>query len=440
MAGGRVGTNNFAVADWIVDGGGLSRGATHTTIAAALADASSGDNIVIRPGTYTENLTLKAGVNLSGVGTDRTQVIIVGKNSCSYSGAVYIDGIQLQTNSDFCIEITGANATEIFLNNCTITASNNTAISNSGSNASSMISIHNSTANINTTGIALFSVSSGVLTIDNVLGNNAGATTTANAFSGASINLRFVFFGNPLTTSGTTAILSANHSYWALGQNVTALNHNSTSATAGVVTHCAFSSGNQTPITVGAGATLQLLDVSLSHTNAAAVSGSGTLTYSGIQQIQTVGTLGVTTQTGKGVQGQVSGTAPAVGNIGQTIESKVASGSAVSLTTTTAANVTSISLTAGIWDVSFMACFTGGAITGSQTIAAISSVSATLGTNGDNQCSAPTVPTAGSDWTLTVPQFRISLSATTTYYAVVRATFTVGTVSAYGRISATRVA
>src|SRR5690349_16625741 len=41
----------------------------------------------------------------------------------------------------------------------------------------------------------------------------------------------------------------------------------------------------------------------------------------------------------------------AAGKIGEYIESEVLSGSAVSLTTNTAANITSISLTAGDWDV-----------------------------------------------------------------------------------------
>ena len=59
---GRTGTNNFAGAKFIVDTNGLDQGATHTTITAAMASASSGDTILIKPGTYTENYTHKAGV------------------------------------------------------------------------------------------------------------------------------------------------------------------------------------------------------------------------------------------------------------------------------------------------------------------------------------------------------------------------------------------
>ena len=52
----RWATSNFIVAPTIAEGAG------YTTIAAALTAASSGNTIFIKPGTYTENLTLKAGV------------------------------------------------------------------------------------------------------------------------------------------------------------------------------------------------------------------------------------------------------------------------------------------------------------------------------------------------------------------------------------------
>jgi pectin methylesterase-like acyl-CoA thioesterase len=58
-------TNNYGPAKFIVSSSAAN--GTHTTIAAALTSASTGDTIFIRPGTYTENLTLKAGVNLTAL-------------------------------------------------------------------------------------------------------------------------------------------------------------------------------------------------------------------------------------------------------------------------------------------------------------------------------------------------------------------------------------
>ena len=101
MANQQLSTNTFCTAKWIVSP--TATDGTHTTIAAALTAASSGDTIFIRPGTYTENLTLKAGVNLAAYDCDAFsgQVTISGKCSFSAAGQVDISGIRLQTNGDF---------------------------------------------------------------------------------------------------------------------------------------------------------------------------------------------------------------------------------------------------------------------------------------------------------------------------------------------------
>ena len=62
-------TNRYAVANFIV-APTIQEGANYTSIAAAIADASSGDTIFIKPGTYTEDLTLKAGVYLTAFNTN----------------------------------------------------------------------------------------------------------------------------------------------------------------------------------------------------------------------------------------------------------------------------------------------------------------------------------------------------------------------------------
>ncbi|MCF1193357.1 hypothetical protein LRR18_17340, partial [Mangrovimonas sp. AS39] len=105
----------------------------------------SGDTIVIRPGIYTENITLVAGVNLcalsdswSPTGTNNT-VTILGKVTASYAGLAHITGIELTTNSDYCIELTGASATKLVLSNCFINATNNGAINHTGSSGLSII-------------------------------------------------------------------------------------------------------------------------------------------------------------------------------------------------------------------------------------------------------------------------------------------------------------
>ena len=146
------------------------------------------------------------------------------------------------------------------------------------------------------------------------------------------------------------------------------------------------------------------------------------------------------TSSGGVYRGLNTSTAPAAGFIGERIVATVSNGSPVSLPTATTENITSVSLTAGTWDISCVAMLTGGANTGSGWFASITSSSGGAGTIGDTRVDTPTMCTASKDTVLTIPAVRVNLSATTTYYLTEQAIYSVGTLSGYGRLSAVRVA
>jgi hypothetical protein len=136
----------------------------------------------------------------------------------------------------------------------------------------------------------------------------------------------------------------------------------------------------------------------------------------------------------------------AAGKVGEYIESVIASGSAVSLVTATAKTVTSISLTAGDWDVSANCGFTGGATTQvTYMTASVSTTTNTLDqTNGRqnniySNAAAVFNATAGGLPALPIQSLRFSLSATTTIYLVAQTSFTTSTASAFGLLRARRV-
>jgi hypothetical protein len=148
------------------------------------------------------------------------------------------------------------------------------------------------------------------------------------------------------------------------------------------------------------------------------------------------------TLNGKGTGGvQVQGTGTnnnaVTGYVGELISSVIESGSAVSLTSNIAANLTSISLTAGDWDVN-------------ANIAMIVSAGATILANWTSSSSA-TIPSAnlvgqiqtvaangvGSSG-LICPTRRYSLASTTTIYLTGYALFGSGTVTMTGGIYARR--
>lgn len=131
----------------------------------------------------------------------------------------------------------------------------------------------------------------------------------------------------------------------------------------------------------------------------------------------------------------------AAGSVGEVIESQILAASAVALTTSTTANITSISLTAGDWVVWGNFNLTpAGASSISFQSAGITSTSATL----------PTRPASGAiTWqTLAmgggavndgpVGMVRFSLASTTTIYLVIQVAWTTSTMAAYGYLGARR--
>lgn len=126
------------------------------------------------------------------------------------------------------------------------------------------------------------------------------------------------------------------------------------------------------------------------------------------------------------------------GNIGEFIS---ATASGISLTSGNEVDVTSISLTAGDWDVSGTVSFVGA----SGTIFSLvqSSISITSVTLSGVNSGASTLMwiTSGATTTqiLGIPPVRISIAATTTVYLIGKAFFTVSTATGGGFISARRV-
>lgn len=150
-----------------------------------------------------------------------------------------------------------------------------------------------------------------------------------------------------------------------------------------------------------------------------------------------------------GIRGTTTNNAANALSIGELVTATVIAGSAVALTTATGANITSISLTAGDWDVSAVADFTPAATTSiTQLQAGLGTVTATLltqpgggGVGTDplvSQTQAASVPGAGP-MTLSLPPVRVTLAGTTTIFFVAKCAFTVSTLAAYGTIRARRI-
>jgi len=148
------------------------------------------------------------------------------------------------------------------------------------------------------------------------------------------------------------------------------------------------------------------------------ISASSTITPS-----QTAGIVGTTTNNNANA-----------GSVGEYI---TATGTNVSLTTATPANITSISLGAGDWEVHGNIQFNpAGTTTIQQVVAGFSSTSATFqaSVNFNMQASFTTGAVVGA----AIPSQRFSLASTTTIYLVAQSSFGVSTMQATATLRARR--
>lgn len=143
----------------------------------------------------------------------------------------------------------------------------------------------------------------------------------------------------------------------------------------------------------------------------------------------------------KGIVGTATNDSAGAGYVGQFVSSVVSSGSAVSIATNTSTNLTSISLTAGDWDVWGNLTFLPANTTVVFNISSwLSSTSATLPDASliETDAYGGLVFGVGGNAGSATPSRRFSLSGTTTVYLTGFSTFTTSTMTMCGGIYARR--
>lgn len=154
-------------------------------------------------------------------------------------------------------------------------------------------------------------------------------------------------------------------------------------------------------------------------------------------------TLQGTGTSGVRLRGVGTNSNAAAGYVGEIISSTVSSGSAVSLSTGSPSNITSVVLTAGDWDIwSSIAFVTGATTSVTQYRAGICATSATFGLLvgvAETQIinNIPAFVPGVSTSIFPIGTVRVTTTGTT-YYLVGQSTFTISTMSAYGSLVARR--
>jgi hypothetical protein len=295
MAVGRVGTNQFSVSNFIVDGGGLQLGATHTTIAAAFSDASSGDTVYIRPGTYTEDPTVPVGINVAALpGTAAPgagNVTIVGKLTQTATGTSTFSNIIFATNSDVMLDFGGSGLIQTSFQNCSffLLDADGLTINNASGNPN----FRNCTFHQTGDTFDYFNITlCGTVTYTDCRFFVSGAIGTSDIDAGVvaftNCNLHQLF-----TCSGSS-FYRIKRCSWGPGQNVTFLTTAGTGTTN--IKGLILDSGTAVAISIGSGTTVNAQQLSIKSTNENPIDGAGTINYSTIDFLESGHSISTATE------------------------------------------------------------------------------------------------------------------------------------------------
>ena len=425
------------------------------TVTQITAGAGLSGGAITASGTIAsiETVNLQSGVtSYAFSSSDQATLIEFTNNSSQINatlpGTALASGwwVDVQNTGSQPLVITPASGTINGAASITFTSATGSRIVSNGTNY--YIQGGRSSGSTTLTGDATGSGSGSITTTVGSIGGKAvslaGALSTVGAFSialTATANTSLTLptsgtvtaLGNSVTGSG--AIVLAN-TPTLITPNVGAATGTSLVVSAGAVSTGTYAgsftngivvdySSGFGRISVGSATGINFYNGGVANTVLASISSAGALTL-------TQGIVG-TTAAGNAVAGQ----------LGEYISNNVLIGSAVSLTNNSAANVTSISLTAGDWDVSGSVCYSANAATQfNYAYIWVSLTSATLPTMPNSSGSGGTTwGGTGFPSSLSVNsgRFRVNVSTTTTVYLSTQVSFSVNTLSAFGFIGARRV-
>lgn len=262
--------DDLHITPFIVSASGASVGASFTTIQAAVnaANAAGGGMVWIQPGTYTENLTLFSGIQLSS--PSEQSVTIIGTHTPPSSGTLNIDRIAFQSATNvFSSAATGTTA--IIMEDCLVNVTSGYTFNLPNWTSAGSVAVFN-IGNFgtndgffnNTGGAGFFAFAAGI-------GNGTGHTLT---ISGTAIFANQIVVGCPVQL-----VTGAN--LQSFGSDFT---HTFTVSNNGIFESVgdSFSTGATPALTHNSTGTVNLSHSTINSSNNPAISGTGAgiLTYS----------------------------------------------------------------------------------------------------------------------------------------------------------------
>lgn len=272
---------------------------TFQTIAAAITAASAGQTIFIREGTYTENLTLKDGVNLVGFGPDNSSVgnivLIVGNMTasavtCSLKNLNFknVSGSAILTHSS-------ASGTYVYFNECSFLvtgAAGSVGFNLTGSGG--IVDLFSCSAYYDHPLFTITSTDS--LNFHNFtdIGGVQGAVSTSSGV----LRIYNSLFFNGITTSGTGVFEAYNSTFGQFGGTGPTYTFGNIHVS-NQCCNCNFLNTINNPVTISAGVTMPMINCTISTSNTNAIAGAGQVNYAGLSFSGASSLISTTTQVPK---------------------------------------------------------------------------------------------------------------------------------------------
>jgi hypothetical protein len=289
-------TNNYGTSRIIVDPNPAN--GTHTSISAAIASASAGDVIIIKPATYVEAYTVDKNLTFFSYDSsfrDGERVTISGKCTLTADSVnIGFYGIKFDTNADNSFLLTG-NSSSIVCDNCYFNADVANTLSMTGNSSTAFYAI-NSAGNFANT-FSLGTTTNGAIWLQNCTFVDATTpgTMTSSAGSIRVINSMVVF---PVSVTSTGVLIIVNSNFG--GEQSPQVNTTwVTTAGSGTsfIDNSTFNSGTASAISIGTGTTVVASGLRVSSSNTNAISGLGTIQYGSIDFSGSSSTINTSTQT-----------------------------------------------------------------------------------------------------------------------------------------------
>ncbi len=283
-----TGTNNYSPARYQVSQ--VSGYGNYTTIQSAIDAATAAGvpaDILIMPGTYTEDINMSASVNINGWGADGTNisslpllnnVVINGVIYALYDGSAVLSGITCTSNGDGCLNLDSSGLTKLTVKNCQFYLTDNQCVFME--NTSALLEMYYCNVYL-TDALVGFNIVGGTVNnyFCNFVSDHAGMSTNSfDACVSGSLNFHYCKSSVTVTTLGGNSIITGIYSEWNIPGTSGASIRMIGSGTK-MFEYCKFNSGANTAVTISSTATVGMYGCEITSSATAAISGAGTLNY-----------------------------------------------------------------------------------------------------------------------------------------------------------------